>query len=159
MISIGRFTPLGRILPLAVSTVVGIAGCIPLVGSSQDTPPRVIQTAQSVLTVIPDRLDLGTLAPGQDAHAKLSLRNNGDKPIVVARVKTSCECVTLEPSEFQVDPQSTVTLDVQYDSSRDPDFLGGLGVNLTGEASSGTALFCVNVDLSVQDLNRREARP
>ena len=120
-----------------------------------NTPPF----AQKGLTVTPDRLDLGVLAPGQGARAKLSLRNAGDEPIVVARVKTSCECVSIEPSEFRVEPKSTVTLDVQYDSSHDPDFRGGMGVIVTGESRDQKALFNAVVDLTVTGSKRREARP
>lgn len=89
-----------------------------------DTPPLLANSSQAVLTVNPNSLDLGLLAPGQASCGIISLRNDGGAPISVTQVQTSCECVAVDPSHFAVDPKSTAELVVRYDPTDSPDFRG-----------------------------------
>lgn len=115
-------------------------------------PPLASQTAQVSLIATPDPLDLGNLSPGEASQENLILRNIGDKPIDVARVKTSCECISIEP-------KSSLNVVVRYDPGESPDFRGGLRAIVTGESSVEEPLFRATVELSVRERSRREVKP
>lgn len=63
-----------------------------------------------------ERFDFGDVVNGEVLTHDLMVRNEGDAPLVVEAVSTSCGCTraTLEP--MQIPPGGTATLHVVYDS-------------------------------------------
>jgi hypothetical protein len=78
------------------------------------------------------------------------LRNTGAKAVTVARIDVSCDCIRLSPPPTPVRPGAAVALDVAYDPAVDPDYLGILGVELTGVDAAGVVVFRTTVDVVVR---------
>jgi len=107
--------------------------------------------------VSPSLVSLGILAPGQPAGARFLLRNPGPHTVSVERVKTSCPCLRVEAAPFIVGPGGSAELVARFDPADDPDFRGGLSIEVTGLSPAGEAEFRVQVDLEVQAEPRKDA--
>ena len=67
------------------------------------------------LEISPDPISLGTLDPGRSAIAKLTLRNSGSHPVIVARVETSCPCLNVAEQSTNIGPGRPPDLTVKFD--------------------------------------------
>jgi hypothetical protein len=74
---------------------------------------------------------------GQKAKANLSVTNHGQEPVAVDRIETGCPCLTVTPSSIRLMPDETGAVAVEFDPSSEPDFRGGLAVDITGYADAG----------------------
>jgi hypothetical protein len=92
-----------------------IARPVLLVGANSDTPSVI---------------DVGTIAAGGSAESELTLTNSTDVPISIARVRTSCECVSVVPSASRIESHKTQKVVAHIDLSDEPDFTGGLGPDI-----------------------------
>ncbi len=63
-------------------------------------------------------VDFGTVDQLQQVHHALTLSNEGDAPLRILKVETSCGCTVAVPSDSIVPPGRQVTLDVAF-STRD----------------------------------------
>lgn len=95
-------------------------------------------------------MSLGILSPGQLASVKITLGNRGPQPAKVERIKTSCPCLRVEPQSFEVGSGEFAELVVGFDPSHDPDFRGGLSIEVTGLSTAGKGVFHARVGLEVQ---------
>jgi len=102
-------------------------------------------------------VSLGILLPGQSADAKFVLRNLGPQTVTVERVKTSCPCLRVEPASFKVGSGEFAELVVGFDPSHDPDFRGGLSIEVAGLSTTGEVEFRARVDLEVQAVSLKDA--
>jgi hypothetical protein len=102
------------------------------------------------LVVEPNPLDLGVLNAGQTAKATLALRNTRDKPLSIASITTSCSCVLVSPAQVRVEPGESVTLSVSFDPQAEPDFRGGLSIEVVGRDSREAVLFRARVNLDIR---------
>lgn len=66
-----------------------------------------------------------------------------------ARVESSCPCVAVAPAAFEVAPGGSVALAVARDLADEPDFRGGLAVEVVGRAADGRALGIARVAATV----------
>ncbi len=96
----------------------------------------------------PDRLSLGVVAAGQRAKATLNVTNLGRDSVVVDRIETGCPCLTVTPSSIRLMPGETGALAVDFDPAAEPDFRGGLVIDITGY-SGGKAVFRTQTRLRV----------
>jgi hypothetical protein len=91
------------------------------------------------------------------------LRNPGPRPVSVERIETSCPCIRVEPARFKVGPGEFAELVARFDPSHDPDFRGGLSIEVVGRSSRDFVLFRarVNLDIRVQSIAalQRHASP
>ena len=62
------------------------------------------------LIVEPRIVNVGTVATNQGVKFAASMRNNGPKPIKVARVERSCHCLSAYPAKNTLQPGETVTV-------------------------------------------------
>ncbi|MBX6314538.1 MAG: DUF1573 domain-containing protein, partial [Isosphaeraceae bacterium] len=103
------------------------------------------------LQVHPAPLSLGVLKPGQAAQASLTLRNPCPEPLTVERIETSCPCIRVAPQQpVRIEPGRAAVLGVSFDPSGEPDFRGGLSVDVTGYGASEAVLFRNRVLLTVE---------
>ncbi|MFQ5614855.1 MAG: DUF1573 domain-containing protein [Anaerolineales bacterium] len=80
---------------------------------------------QPSLVLGTEKLELGDVVNGEIVSQEVAVRNEGDAPLVVEAVSTSCGCTqaTLEPMTIQ--PGGSAVLHIEFDS-------GAHGPDLTG---------------------------
>jgi hypothetical protein len=97
-------------------------------------------------------LDFGTIAPGSRVEREFRLKNDSSNEWPIARVGTSCECVTATAISNVVAPGSYFTLLVTADFSDDASYQGNLCVRakLQDESSQVLKNYEVHVAVSSQ---------
>jgi hypothetical protein len=80
----------------------------------------------------------------------LTLRNVSAEAISIDRVETSCSCVSVSPLPARVEAGSERALTVAFDPAEEPDFRGGLSVDVTGHGPAGDVVFRTRVDLDIE---------
>jgi hypothetical protein len=134
----------------AAITALCLSACKPSVIVPPPLDPmRAGETGRLIVGPKPV-LSLGTLAPGQSASGRMSLRNTSASAVTVARIDTSCPCVRVAPLTTRIDSGTEATLTVAFDPTEEPDFRGGLSVELTGFDVGGFILFKARVDLDIR---------
>jgi Protein of unknown function (DUF1573) len=114
-------------------------------GSDSGRPP----TAQTNLV---DREDAGfpvTVSPrfvvfaaGDRGEVAVSARNRSMRTIAIARVDSSCPCISVAPSRGRIEPGETESFSVAFEPEADePDFDARLVVNVTGYSADGAVAF------------------
>lgn len=68
-------------------------------------------------------LDYGTLKPGADGNRVFTVKNTGDKPLIISNVQPGCGCTTPEWSKEPIMPGKTGAIKVHYDTNRQGNFL------------------------------------
>jgi hypothetical protein len=121
------------------------------------TPPSNLKSSarqRFPLEISPDPVDLGILLPGQSAQATITLHNPGPHPVSVEQIETRCPCIRVEPASFKVAAGEFAEFVARFDPSHDPDFRGGLSIDVVGRSSRDFVLFRarVNLDIRVQNL-------
>jgi hypothetical protein len=76
--------------------------------------------------------------------------------VAVERIETSCPCLQVDPKSLQIGPGERISLRVTFDPSHDPDFRGGLAIDVTGYTKDGSIVFRRRVDLDVRDEPRAD---
>lgn len=116
-----------------------------LVGSLQPSPqsPTAAQPSSGPI------VDLGTIAAGGQAEARLHLVNSTGLSIEIASVETSCPCVSVELAEWRIDPGDKVEAVARIDLFDEPEFRGGLCPQVLFFDTEGQVSFDVNLKLQV----------
>ncbi|WP_379965240.1 DUF1573 domain-containing protein [Epilithonimonas sp. UC225_85] len=60
--------------------------------------------------------DYGTVKAGADGHRFFTVKNTGDKPLIISEVKPSCGCTTPEWSKDPILPGKTAQIKVGYNT-------------------------------------------
>jgi hypothetical protein len=71
-------------------------------------------------------LELGQIPNGEIADVDIIVSNDGDSPLVIESVTTTCGCTTARLNPMTIAPGGTGTLDISFDS-------GAHGPDLRGE--------------------------
>lgn len=61
--------------------------------------------------------DYGTVKNGADGHRMFTVKNTGDKPLIISKVQASCGCTTPEWSQDPIMPGKTAQLKVGYNTT------------------------------------------
>lgn len=61
--------------------------------------------------------DYGTVKTGADGHRMFTVKNTGDKPLIISRVQASCGCTTPEWSQDPIMPGKTAQIKVGYNTT------------------------------------------
>lgn len=78
-------------------------------------PPPLARSATGPLLRISERkIDFGTVDQFQQLHHSLVLRNEGDRPLRILKVETSCGCTAAVPADSIVPPGKEVKIDVAF---------------------------------------------
>lgn len=73
----------------------------------------------SAQTITFDRTtwDYGKIKPGSDGHRYFTVKNTGDKPLIISKVQASCGCTTPEWSQDPILPGKTAQIKVGYNTN------------------------------------------
>lgn len=61
--------------------------------------------------------DYGTVKVGADGHRVFTVKNTGDKPLIISKVQASCGCTTPEWSQDPIMPGKTAQIKVGYNTT------------------------------------------
>jgi len=76
--------------------------------------------AAGQLSVSQDHLTFGTLTEGVVARKDVTLSNNGDSPLTIANVSTSCSCTTTKLGKDTLAPGESTKLEIVYNTYKFP---------------------------------------
>ena len=62
-------------------------------------------------------IDYGTVKNGADGHRFFTVKNTGDKPLIISKVQASCGCTTPEWSQDPIMPGKTSQIKVGYNTT------------------------------------------
>lgn len=131
-----------------MACVFALAGC----DSPRSAPPQFDSSAASApsLIVSPDPIALGTLAPGESARSTVTLRNPTSEAVSVERIETSCPCILVSPTSIVVGSGESSALTIEFDPTDEPEFRGGLSVNVVGKEATGRVALRGRVEVEVR---------
>lgn len=107
-----------------------------------------------LLEATPSRIDMGEVAPAGRKQATFTLTNAGTRTIELARIETSCDCLSVEmPS--RVAPAEQIVCRAKLDLREEPDFTGDMAIEIRGRTSAGEQAFFVTADVRVPSGSKR----
>ncbi len=62
--------------------------------------------------------DYGTIKKGADGSSEFTVKNTGDKPLVISRCKGSCGCTVPTCPKKPIAPGESAKIEVNYDTKR-----------------------------------------
>lgn len=68
-------------------------------------------------------LDYGTIKPGSDGNRVFTVKNTGDKPLIISNVKPSCGCTASDFTREPIMPGKTGQIKVHYNTATQGGFL------------------------------------
>lgn len=76
-----------------------------------------ILTSAQTVSFDKTTLDYGTIKLGTDGHRSFTVKNIGDKPLIISKVQAQCGCTTPEIPTDPIMPGKTAQLKVGYDTT------------------------------------------
>jgi len=101
------------------------------------------------LAISPSPIVFEVLHSGESAKKSLVVRNSQAAPLTIERIEVTCLCIRIAPVPIDVGPGETKTLTVSFDSSSEPEFEGGLSVQITGYLSENKIAFQTQAKIDV----------
>lgn len=96
-------------------------------------------------------VDLGVLSPGELRSTSFGLTNEGNTPVEIAKINSSCHCLTLDCSPRVVPPSGSDQANLALDLGKEPSFVGNLRIHVQGRTRSGELAFSLQVKAKVED--------
>lgn len=137
----------------ALPAAVVLAGSVLAVAfaARAPSPPPSSNSARGAglpLETSPDPVLLGSVSTRQRVSASFTVINRGRRAFTLDRVATSCPCLGITAAPTMIGPREAKTVVVEFDPTNEPDFIGGLCIDVTGYAQ-GAAIFRGRIDLDV----------
>lgn len=110
--------------------------------SNKSSVASVYQKAQSdTAIIIFDKTthDYGTILKGADGTATFTFKNNGNMPLILSNVKSSCGCTTPYWTKEPVAPGKTGEIKVKYDTNR----MGNFQKSITISSNAKTTVLTI----------------
>jgi len=70
--------------------------------------------------------------------------------VIVAMVETSCPCLNVAEQSTNIGPGQAAELTVKFDPTDDPDFRGGLSIDVIGRDPRGGIVFRTRAQIDVR---------
>jgi hypothetical protein len=102
-----------------------------------------------LVIVSPGTIEMGELTPGGRKEVGFFITNPGDASVTVGRIEASCACLRIELPTYLLMPEAMVSGRATIDLRAEPDFTGGLAIEVKGFDGSGTVLFATVVNAEV----------
>ena len=80
--------------------------------------PIARKSAVAVIAFETEVIDYGTIEQGSDGTKVFSFKNEGDAPLIITNVKTSCGCTVPAYSKDPILPGDSGELQIVYDTKR-----------------------------------------
>ena len=85
--------------------------------------------------------DYGTVKTGAEGHRIFTVKNTGDKPLIISNVKASCGCTTPEWSQEPIMPGKSAQIKVGYNTAINGDFQKMIEVFSNDPANSRSVIY------------------
>jgi hypothetical protein len=63
-----------------------------------------------------DRFDYGDVLYGDEVHAEFAVKNTGDQPLVIEKIRTTCGCTKAVSGSKTIPPGESTTISVAFDT-------------------------------------------
>ncbi len=156
----GVGTKTGTVVPNPISLGFALVlpllslGCGSLSGSASEARPTEYRSPKTdhpitLLTPSSKTIDLGFVPQAGQEQETFSLSNTGTKPVDIAKIETSCDCLELRFPRRTIGPSEKILVRAKLDLTKEPQFLGGLGIVLKGQTCAGETVFFALVTVPV----------
>ncbi len=85
-------------------------------------------------------IDYGTMQKGANGDRVFTIKNTGDKPLIITKVQPSCGCTTPKWTTDPIAPGKTGTIGVNYDTNRPGEFMKTIQVSSNDPVNGNTTL-------------------
>jgi hypothetical protein len=85
--------------------------------------------------------DYGTIYQGADGNCNFTFKNEGDEPLVLSNVRSSCGCTVPKWPKDPILPGQTSSIQVTYDTKR----LGTISKQITVTSNASEATLMLNI--------------
>lgn len=82
----------------------------------------IVLTSAQTINFDKTTYEYGTVKTGSDGHRFFTVRNTGDKPLIISKVQASCGCTTPEWSQDPIMPGKSSQIKVGYNTNINGDF-------------------------------------
>jgi hypothetical protein len=118
--------------------------------SAREPSSSRVGQQETLLAPSPADLDFPTLSKGSRRELTFWLHNPGTEAVVVAAVRTDCDCLAVTLEDTVVGPGQRVAATAIIDLRSDPYFSGGLCPQARGITNDGARLaFIITVNIRV----------
>ncbi len=87
--------------------------------------------------------DAGTVALGEIVHAKFTVKNTGEQPLVIGDVKVGCSCTLASKPEGPINPGKTAVIEAKLDTQKIGEGKFNKGINII--ANTNPSVTMVNI--------------
>ncbi|WP_297985113.1 DUF1573 domain-containing protein [uncultured Chryseobacterium sp.] len=85
--------------------------------------------------------EYGTVKTGSEGHRYFTVKNTGDKPLILSEVKASCGCTTPEWSKEPIMPGKTAKIKVGYNTQINGEFQKSIDVYSNDPVNGRSVIF------------------
>jgi hypothetical protein len=120
-------------------------------GAARAVNTRSDVTDQSSLALVPSKspLNRGEVPAGGRKQCDFWLTNQTASPVEVAKIETSCDCVTIDLPKQNSAPGQNVAGRALLDFRHEPRFTGRLKIEVKGKRKSREVVFALVLKVSV----------
>ncbi len=133
----------GRVGLFRLAAIVGVFAFFPAVAWLAAGP-----TSHGV-EVSPSLVDLGVLQQGERREFTVLLNNRRNETVAVERMAASCPCLEAAEGRYVLAPRDELSLPLDLDLSKEPEFTGPLLIELRGWTALEEVAFVVRIELRV----------
>jgi hypothetical protein len=106
-------------------------------------------STSSVMTTVPTTVDVGELPQGGRAETIVFITNRSNERIEVVALRVTCPCVSITPDHWSLDSGGQMPVTIILDLAKEPEFVGRLGVTITGESIKDQPIFRLTLNATV----------
>lgn len=138
-------------LMAAVILCLCAPGCGGIIGSeaAPAAPARAEMVPPRSAPLSLPEVKLGVIARAGERRFVTRLINPTGNPLRWAKLRTSCDCVSVIESGKSLEPSDDVLAKISFDGSGRPEFIGSLTIEVTALAPDDTEVFRFNVSAEI----------
>ena len=100
-----------------------------------------VEVNAAIITFEAETMDYGTIEQNSDGERTFTFKNNGNAPLILSNVKSSCGCTVPSYSKAPIAPNTTGVITVNYDTKKVGSF--SKTITVTSNATEVTTLLKV----------------
>lgn len=102
---------------LKTATLLCLFLAVTTIGFSQMTLDKV-EANVAIITFDAETMDYGTIEQNSNGERTFTFTNNGNAPLIISKVKSSCGCTIPSYSKTPIAPNTSSVITVKYDTKR-----------------------------------------